>query len=120
VSERKELDLSQFVGGSDTRYRYPLVPGIVYTSGVKYVVDTFGAGWLIDKIATNQLEPRIRREEFQSWKLKVTGDKAVLTCDDGDGNVVHRENVTFTDFPEPGITIWYNSLTKVIYLPVEH
>lgn len=117
MGERKQLDLSQFYG-DDVLYRYPLMPGIVYTAGAQHVFKEAGAYWLLGKIATNQLEPKIRREKFQVWELKVKDGAAVLTCDDGDGNVVHREKIEPTDFPEPGVKFYYGNRT--IYLPSEY
>lgn len=110
-------DLSQFTG-TDHYYRHGLCRNITYTDGVKYVAETAGAYWLIDKIATNQLEPKIRREEFQAWKLRVNDSAGVLTCDDGNGNIVHSEEITFTDFPLDEIDLWVEG--TVILLPSEH
>lgn len=110
-------DLSRFTG-TDNYYRHTLCRSVTYTDGVKYLAEKAGAYWLIEKVATNQLEAKIRREEFQSWKLKVTDGAAVLTCDDGDGNIVHREEITFTDFPLDEIDLWVEN--GVILLPSEH
>lgn len=110
-------DLGQFTG-TDHHYRHGLCRSITYTDGVRYLAENAGAYWLVDKIATNQLRPRIKREEFQSWKLKVDGTQAVLTCDDGNGNIVHREKIDFTDFPLDHIELWVEG--TVILLPSEH
>jgi hypothetical protein len=111
-------DLRQFTG-TDHWYRHGLMPKMSFTDGVKYVAETGGAYWLIDKVATNQLEPRIRAEEFQCWKL-VVDDKqaAVLTADDGNGNVLHTEKIEWTDFPLDQIELWVEG--DVILLPSEH
>jgi hypothetical protein len=52
--------------------------------------------------------------------LKVDLEKhtGVLTCDDGNGNIVYTEKVPFTDFPLPEITIWYTNRT--LLLPSEY
>ena len=89
-----ESDLRQFTG-SETWYKHALVPGIVYTDGARYVAQAGGAYWLLDEIAlANAHEPKVKREEFQSWKLVVLprGEYeqplrrqrgAILTCSDG-------------------------------------
>lgn len=110
-------DLRQFTG-TDQYYRHSLCRNVQYTDGVRYVGEAAGAYWLIDKVATNQLDAKIRREEFQSWKLAVKDGSAVLTCDDGNGNIVHSEEITFTDFPLDEIEFWVEN--NVILLPSEH
>ena len=110
-------DLAQFTG-SEQFYRHSLMRSINYSEGVHYLAETAGAHWLVDKVATLQLEPEIKREEFQVWKLNVANDAGTLTCEDGNGNVVHSEEITFTDFPLDHIDLWFAN--GVIYLPSEH
>jgi len=117
-----ESGLDNFTG-SETWYQHGIARYITYSDGIKYLADKAGAHWLIDKIATLQIVPRIKREEFQVWRLKV-GDKktAMLTCTDG-GNggpeiEIHRETIEFTDFPLDEITIWFTGNT--ILLPSEY
>jgi hypothetical protein len=56
---------------------------------------------------------------FQLWKLKVNDDRtAVLTCDDGNGKVVYRNAIEFTDFPLPEIALYFT--TNTILLPSEY
>lgn len=109
--------------GSETFYRH-WTKRAVYTEGVQDLAERADARWLIDAIISHQLSPRVRREEFQVWKLtrNKTGDGAVLTCGDGgkDGNesaVVARQRIAFTDFPLPAIELWFENGT--LYLPGE-
>jgi hypothetical protein len=111
------IDLSQFTG-SETFFRHSLMRRIVYTEGVQYLAEAAGAYWLIDKIATSQLEPHIRDEEFQAWKLRVEGTKGVLTAEDGNDGIIHKEKLDFTDFPLPSIDIYFTDNT--ILLPSEY
>jgi hypothetical protein len=118
MSTLTHADLRQFTG-TDHWYRHNLMRGITYTDGVKYVAETAGAYWLVDKVATLQLEPAVRAEEFQGWKLRVNEDQtATLTCDDGNGNVVYSEAISWTDFPLDQIELWVEGST--ILLPSEH
>jgi len=116
-----ELDptiMSQFIG-SEEWYRHSLMRNILFTQGAKYVADTAGAYWLLDEIATSQLMPEIHAEEFQVWKLKVLpGDQADLVVEDGNDNVVFQKHIEYTDFPEPGIDLWFQNNT--IFLPSEY
>lgn len=113
-----EADLAQFTG-TEQWHRHSLMRSVLYTDGAKYVADTAGAYWLIDDIAFAQIDPRIKAEDFQVWKLAVRPDTtATLTCEDGNGRIVSRRDYSFTSFPEPGIELWYAG--GVIYLPGEH
>jgi hypothetical protein len=109
--------LGQFTG-SEHWYRHSLIPMIRYTEGIKYVADNARAYWLLDEIASFQLEKKIRDEEFQVWKLEVANESGRLICEDGNDNVVFTTKPFFTDFPAPGITLWYTDHT--ILLPGEY
>jgi hypothetical protein len=144
TNELKESDLAHFTG-SETWYRHSLCPKILYTDGAQYVAEKGGAYWLLDIIATNNAYggPEFKREEFQVWKLKlntkatpkpitigaVSAHKtrhqpaAILTCSDGgkDGNeskVFFTQEIEYTDFPLPEITLWFQNNT--IFLPSEY
>ena len=109
TEDPKPFSASELAGfiGTEIWYRHSFIPGVTYTEGVHYLAERAGAYWLIDKIATLQLTPKIRAEAHQSWKLIREGHSAArLTCDDGDGNVVHREKIDFTDFPLEEITLY--------------
>jgi len=110
-------DLAHFTG-TENWYRHGLVRNMLYTDGVKFVAERGAAFWLIDKVATLQLEERIRSEPFQVWRLKVEGSAATLTCDDGNDNVIHSERIDYTDFPMAEITFFVEG--DVILLPSEH
>ena len=112
-------DLAQFMG-SEYWYRHPLVPKVIFTDGVKYVLDTAGAYWLIDEIAFGQSVPAVAAEEFQVWKLSVdlARNNGVLTCDDGNDRVVFTKPIEFTDFPLDEIRFYFTDNT--ILLPSEY
>jgi hypothetical protein len=113
------LDFTRF-SGTESYYRHALNRNVVYTDGAAFAADQCGAYWLLDSIALAQLsEKRVAAEPFQVWKLAVRPDRtAALTCEDGNYNVVYTQELEFTDFPEPGITLWLSN--GVIYLPSEH
>src|SRR5215471_14079566 len=106
MSKLTRGDLAHFTG-SDQFYRHALNRRMLYTDGVQYLAEKAGAYWLLDKIATLQLEPAIRGEEFQVWRLTVTDSRARLTCDDGNDNSapLYAEDIDFTDFPLDEIAI---------------
>lgn len=109
-------DLDQFTG-SDNWYQHGIVRRISYTDGAKYVADTAGAYWLLDEIALAQLDKRMQVEEFQVWKLTVADSVGELTCGDGNGNLLVKKPIPYTDFPLPEIELWFEN--NVICLPSE-
>jgi hypothetical protein len=105
--------------GSENWYRHALNPTVLYTDGVKHVADAAGAYWLLDEIALAQrYESAVRAEAFQVWRLDVKDSAARLTCEDGNDRIVHIKAIPFSDFPEPGITLWCTNNT--ILLPSEY
>jgi hypothetical protein len=113
-----EADLSQFTG-SEHWYRHALNRHVVFTDGAKHAADEGGGYWLLDVIAVAQrYEKRVAAERFQVWKLAVRPDRtATLTCEDGNYNTVYTQQLEFTDFPAPEVTLWFENNT--IYLPSE-
>ena len=66
------------------------------------------------------MRKRVAAEEFQLWKLAVNLDQhtGVLTCDDGNGNIVYSKRIPFTDFPLQEISLYFCNNT--ILLPSEY
>lgn len=118
MKELKQSDLAQFTG-TENWYQHGLVKRITYTDGVKYVADNGGAYWLIDEIAlANQFFKNVKEQPFQLWKLEVRENSGVLTCDDGNGNMVMTKRIRFTDFPLPEIKFYFTD--NVLLLPSEY
>ena len=111
--------MAQFTG-SEVFYRYGLAGDVLFTEGVKYVADIAGAYWLLDIIAiANVFEAKVRAEEFQLWVLTVRKDASgLVVCEDGNGNIVYEQALNSTDFPEPGIRLYFCNGT--ILLPSEY
>jgi hypothetical protein len=112
-------DLAQFTG-SESWYRHGINRAVLFTDGAKYVADQVGAYWLLDEIAIIQAHDAcLKAEEFQVWKLAVNADQTgVLTCEDGNDNVVYTKQLEYTDFPLGGITLYFTNNT--ILLPSEY
>jgi len=111
-----EADLMQFTG-TDNHYK-TILPKIVYTDGVQYLAEKAGAYWLIDLVASWQLHKKVRSETFQVWTLTVTGSKAVAKADDGNGNVVAKQVIEYTDFPLAEVKLY--CVDGCIMLPSEY
>ena len=83
----------------------------VFTDGVKYMAEKAGAFWLIDAIASYQIDKKVLRNEnlqqFQLWKLVVKNGKAVLTCqEDSDVKPAITQKIPYTDFPLPILELY--------------
>lgn len=119
TSPLTQAALWQFTG-SEHWYRHRLNRAVTFTDGAKYVADTADAYWLLDAIAIAQrFDARVVSVAFQCWQLVVRPDQtATLTCEDGNGKVVLRKFIPFTDFPLEEITLFFTN--NVIYLPNEH
>jgi hypothetical protein len=118
ITTLKESDLCQFTG-TESWYRHPFKRSILFTDGAKYVADTAGAYWLLDEITFAQAKKRIAAEAFQLWKLKVRADQSArLICEDGNGEVIFRKRIDYTDFPLKEISFYFTN--NVILLPSEY
>lgn len=115
--------LAQFTG---TNKYHKWWGGLVLTDGAHFLA-TNGAAWLIDILASVRNVPAIRSEAAEIWKLTVDLEKhsATIVCTDGnsDTNIHYQQNIPFTDFPLPELTIYVNydhSYGKVVLLPSEY
>jgi hypothetical protein len=121
-----ERDLPQFYG-TESWYRWSILfRRHLLTDGTKFVADSAGAYWLMDAIASHHgtciKDPMLRDHQF--WTLKVNPDKtAVLICERDTGNEAFRQEIPYTDFPLPEISIWVEPMgdgNYCILLPSEH
>lgn len=122
-----EADLNQF-SGTETYWKHWM--GIVYTDGVQFLSQN-GAGWLVDLVASHQLNPKLRTgdlNDFQLWELTVNDDNtAVATCrGDSDTPVVVEQKIEFSDFPLKNIKLYLErgsidgtNSVKILMLPSE-
>ncbi len=121
--------LAQF-RGTDGYTRYsPLFRRLLLTDGAKYVAEnggTNGAFWLMDAIGSYQSK-LLKKEcfqEYQFWKLEVTGSSAVLTCREDTGvKPAVKQKIEYTDFDLASIELWVMPMgdgNYVIMLPSEH
>jgi hypothetical protein len=112
-------NLNQFTG-SEQWFRHPLNRKVLYTEGAQYLAEHGSAYWLLDAIAFAQIQVKcVTAEAFQVWTLRVDTDhSATLTCDDGNGNIVFRQLLDYTDFPLAEVKLYY--CNQVIHLPSEY
>ncbi|WP_193200412.1 DUF6876 family protein [Nostoc sp. MG11] len=118
TAEELIADLEQFTG-SEVVYRHSL--GMLrYTEGVKYLAQITQCYWLLDAIGSYQhrlgSNPRLR--DFQVWRLVVKNESGVLICEEDTDKEVLRQEIAYTNFPLPEITLYLAQ--KVLMLPLEY
>lgn len=105
--------------GSTVFYRHRLMQSVRYTEGVQYLAETAGAYWLIDAIASHQLNSKVRAEGFQVWTLQRNDDDTwTLSCTDGNEHGLVVQQIEFSDFPLSMIEVWFVGGTML--LPSEY
>jgi hypothetical protein len=110
--------------GTESYHRHGLGRvSIVHTDGVAMLAKDAECHWLLDAIFSHITTNRkLYRETFQVWKLKrkpthKSPDRAVLSCEDGNGNEILRQTIPFTDFPLDTIDLWYEN--GILMIPSE-
>ena len=89
------------------------------TDGCDYLRHEAEAFWLFDAILSHQTSAKVRNEPFQVWRLKKQSDETwLLTCEDGNKNIVTEQRIEFSDFPLDEITIWL--VDGIAMLPTEY
>lgn len=90
------------------------------TTGVNIFVKTNECYWFLGVIDSYQTAQFKAEVPFQVWKFKKnkTGNGCVVTCEDGDKNVVIRQRIPFTDCPQEEFTFW--CIDETIMLPSEY
>jgi hypothetical protein len=101
TTEISECDLAQFIG-TEHYYEHSMLPGFVYTDGVKFLAERAGAHWLVDLVASWQTEPKVRDEPFQLWTLELDGEGGAVAYvqSDSDEPRLAEQVIEYTDFPE--------------------
>ncbi len=103
-------NLSNFWGSQDF-FRHWLARKVIYTEGVKFLNDN-SAAWLVDAVISHVAHTRkVAQEDFVVATLKVNLEKksAVLIFDDGNDNVLAKQEIEYTDFPLPEIVFYVES-----------
>jgi hypothetical protein len=124
MATKEELlnELSHFTG-TEAYHRFNMLfRNVVLTDGAHHLANAAQCFWLMDAIASYLTRPAVRQEPFQTWTLTVKNESGTLSCDDGNGNVLARQRIQYTDFPLDSIKL-YMALGDdnwVIMLPTEY
>uniref|UniRef100_A0A6M3IW27 DUF6876 domain-containing protein n=1 Tax=viral metagenome TaxID=1070528 RepID=A0A6M3IW27_9ZZZZ len=108
-------DLQQFTG---TEHYYKYIGGLKLTDGVKYLAETAQCYWLLDIIASYAAGLH-KKEEFLVCNLYKNADNSALfTINDGNDNILIKQEIPYTDFPMDTVKLY--CISFVVLLPSEY
>ena len=105
--------------GSEQLFEHKTLFGRLHlTEGAAYIREKAQCRWLYDLIQSYQ-RGSMKLQDFQNWTLEKVSDIAFLvTCTDGNKNVLARQKIEFSDFPLGSYTVWL--VNGVCLLPSEY
>ena len=107
--------------GTDGYTRWsPIFRNFLLTDGAKFIAEACDAYWLVDLFASHL--PAYKDEGFAVLYLKVKDGKAVAQIEDGNGKVLKKQKIEYTDFPLDAVVLYCvpQDDNFVILLPSEH
>jgi hypothetical protein len=117
----KTFDPSMLLQFTGTERYYRLTRKHLITDGAKYLADHAACYWLMDAAASHLSEIGTA-DWFVVVRLAVSGCKALMTYEDGNGHEHARQEIPYTDFPIEGITLYacWDGEHWVLMLPSEY
>ena len=108
--------LAQFYG-SEEFYKSG-TSAILLTEGVHYLTEN-GANWFVADTLLNILSlKQLKGEDFLHIKVVRNGEGADYTIDDGNDNILHKDNIPFTDLNVPELRMYF--VSNILMLPNEY
>ena len=114
-----QAELAQFTG-TEHYYCNAYYREMNYTDGIKHLVTTVSAYWLLDIIGT-ECFPRQKSGEWDSFvaiHLVVEACSMTIRIQDGNYNPYGQKNIPHTDFPGGEWVLWL--IDGVLLLPSEY
>ncbi len=112
-------DLAQFTG---TNGYHRMYANFYLTDGAKYLAEKAECFWLFDLYWSHIMSIVPSENEFTVLKLTVTDGKASAVIEDGNDNAIAGQEIEYTDFPLPSITLYCSWFSDgwVAMLPSEY
>ena len=101
-----ELLISQLAQFTGTNGYHRMHGNFYLTDGAKYLAETAECFWLFDLYWSHIMSIIPSENEFTVLKLTVDGSKASAVIEDGNDNAIAGQEIEFTDFPLPSITLY--------------
>ena len=89
-------NLKQFIG---TEHYYRLLPTFVVTDGLKYLMDEADCYWLAQLYGLHLVDVDFNENPFTVLKFVRKGEGGIVNIEDGNGAVLARQGLDYTDFP---------------------
>jgi hypothetical protein len=89
-------NLSQFIG---TERYYRLLPTFVVTDGLKYLMEQADCYWLGQLYGLHLVDVDFNQNPFTVLKFVRKGEGGIVNIEDGNGVVLARQGLDYTDFP---------------------
>lgn len=118
LPEKNGSDLREFTG-TEHYYKDRSMVNLTYTDGVRYAVLSRECLWLVNLIYSLKMyNQRIASEPFVTCEFTTSGTSGVLVFTDGNDEILHIEEIDYTDFTGKGICMWY--IDDTLILPSEY
>ena len=105
LTKQEILDTLPNFHGTDGYTRWsPIFRNFLLTDGAKFVAEACDAYWLVDLFASHL--PAYKNEGFAVLYLKVKDGKATAQIEDGNGKVLKKQKIEYTDFPLDQIVLY--------------
>lgn len=117
----KIIDASQLSHFTGTERYYRISRRHLLTDGTKYLAEEAEYFWMMDAIASHLSE--IGTDDwFVQVRMTVNENRATMIYEDGNGKEHARQEIPFTDFPMPTVSLYacWDGGHWVIVLPGEY
>lgn len=112
------LNELQMFTGTEEYYKFNPIWKVVATDGAMFLAEKAKAFWLLDMVASMKAVPKCAKHDRLFCTLKVKNSEGVFTARDGNGVKLYSQELLYTDFPLPEITLYM--FDNVILLPSEY
>ena len=97
--ETPEIIRATLAQAYGTAQYWKIYPDLLITDGVKLMAEMCNAYWLLQDAFIWLHSDSLKGEEFIVFKLILNGHSALLSIEDGNYNILAKQNIPFTDFP---------------------
>ena len=117
----KNFDKTQLTQFIETTGYYRISRRHLLTDGAKYLAEEAECFWMMDAIASHLSEIGTA-DWFVLVRVEGTEGRAVMIYEDGNSREHARQEIPYTDFPLPSITLYacWDQEHWVIMLPSEY
>jgi hypothetical protein len=104
VEEHELLAMLKQFTGSEQSVR--LTRTVVLTEGSRYLAEAAECFWLLDVYASHLSAIDGNKDWFTCLNLNIENRSAFLSIEDGNGSVLAKQKIEYTNFPLKDITLY--------------